>query len=154
MVLAIDPALTTGWAYRSVDGHLFCGVWDIRSACDPSPGKEQSIMPAMFLRDAINEMNKRDPISHLIIEKNVFLQGMAATWIQFSLRTAAGVWAQDKHIGFQEVGSTTWKKELFGRQLKPPQYHRAAIEKWPNLSIKTEDEAAALWLLGMEKRTK
>jgi len=149
-ILALDLALTTGWALHDFCGDTLIGTWDLRDRCSTRQrlGSDRSPEPAIAIRSQLAEC--RCSVDSVVFE-SAYAQPGASTWIQCSLQTAVMLWCIANSKPFSRYRSTEWKKQLLGKgNATRDEYHRAAVLKWPDLDIKTDDEAAALWLLEME----
>ena len=149
MILALDLALTTGWA--TWDGtERQCGIWDIKALCEcERPGKDRSPEPALWIYQHVSG-NIRNGVECVVFE-SAFTMHAVSAWIQNSMQTAVMLACIDNDTRWSRHRATVWKKHMLGNgTAKPATYHRRAVVKWPEVDIQTDDEAAALWLLEME----
>ena len=153
MILALDLALTTGWAVDD-NGDISTGVWNLRDREDPSPGRNRSVGPALTLMNCLHAVHGSDfKIEKIILENPIIAQAGANTWIQISLQTAVMLFCYRGEIPFVRHQPNEWKLHILGKgygNCKREKYLALAHEKWPELDLRTDDEAAARCLLEME----
>ena len=57
------------------------------------------------------------------------------------------MWLIDNGLTWNRISPSGWKKDIFGRgNVSKFDYYKAAIKTWPDVTLKTDDEAAARWL--------
>jgi hypothetical protein len=147
MIISLDLALDTGWALMLQDGTIQTGVWHIREDCDANPGSSRSPMPAVLVRKCLSQKLRIERVTHVVFESAI-ARGGPSIWIQNTMQCAVMSWCLEWSIPFSRVGPTSWKKAMCRNgSTSKTDYHLKAIEKWPALDIKTDHEAAALWML-------
>lgn len=148
-VVGLDFALQTGVAVDR-DGHLYTMVWNLKGD-ESRPVRDRSIGPAIRLTRHLDILHNQEDIKQLVLE-NAFTAQAAQAWLQNTLQAAALLWCHRHGVPYSRYAAMTWKKHVLGSgRITRDHYHLLACKKWPELDIQTNDEAAALWLLEMER---
>lgn len=156
MILALDLALTTGWAVDD-NGDISTGVWNLRDDDnDLRPGAARSIGPAMRLVTIIEAIGGGLVIDKVVVENPIINKAASFgpnIWIQMSLQSVLMYYCKQQGITFSRHQPNEWKLHILGKgygNCKREKYLALAHEKWPELDLRTDDEAAARCLLEME----
>lgn len=138
-VLALDIATQTGWA--RVDGsRLTWGTIRLDSGEGPKPN-----YPYRW-NEVLAVLDLRPTITRLVLERPAGRSGPASLLLNGAAAIAIH-WAWCNEVPWSLISVAAWKKRGVGKgNCSREEYHRAAVERWGQ-EVRTQDEAAALWLL-------
>ena len=143
VILALDLAGQTGFAIAYDTGHIEVGTWDLSSG---EIGGVRSPIPMLRLWEKLNEFAAENEVGTLVIEET-FARG-AAKFRLDSLQCTAILFAMLNNIPFSRLSPGQWKKAVVGKgNATKEDYLAFARERWPQLNLKNDDEAAARCLL-------
>lgn len=147
ITLALDLAGSTGYAIDYGDELVKVGLWSLTRGLDGSP---RNPLPMYRLWKRLNKLSETHDIGKIVFEE-AFAKG-AARYRLDSLQHATILWAMLNDILWMRVSPTAWKKRMLGNgQASKQQYYEAAVVRWPELRIWSDDQAAALWILAYER---
>jgi len=143
ITLALDLAGRTGWAIRYDTGELRSGIWtlvrgDIGGSLSPVPMKR--------LWRRLGRLGADHQIGKIALE---YTYGRGAAKFRLdSLQYTAILYAQLLNIPWMRVGPSAWKKAVVGNATASrDEYLEFARNRWPDQSIRYDDQAAALCVL-------
>jgi len=143
-ILALDLALTTGWAHSKNDSHE-SGTFTIDQKRGESPGMRY-IRFNSWLEAMLNGIGPT-----IVIYEQAHHRGGAATEIAFGLITRVQEACSARGIEYQKLHSVTLKKFATGRgRASKDDILETARERWGR-NVQDHNEADALWMLEWAK---
>lgn len=142
-VLALDLALTTGWAARADTG-MVSGVVNLR----PGRGRPHRV-EGLNLWWWLSEMYFRHGFERVVQEKPiVYAKRPSGARVAFGLAHACQMWCEHKGVQWETVTPAELKSHATGKgNATKASMLEAARKRWPGHGIADDNEADALWLL-------
>lgn len=144
--LALDLALTTGWALRDVDqgGELRSGLWNLR----PGTGRPHQ-SPGLNLWWWLTHAHALYGLTCVVQERPFTHKGFPGTnAVPFGLQMATQMWCEHKGLNWSAVPPATIKKHATGKgNARKEAMLETARVRWPELDVDDHNAADALWLL-------
>ena len=136
-ILALDQATKCGYAHS--DGQS--GVWDISVHKDESSG-----MRLIRLRNKLNEFIGM--VDLVAFEASRNLKYGHAVRVAAEIQGTITTWCIDNNVEYVGISPNVIKKHATrSGNASKKQMLDAAIKKWPDKALFSDDEADALWLL-------
>jgi Holliday junction resolvasome RuvABC endonuclease subunit len=149
VILALDPATKTGWAYGGEHGVIASGTWDLSFRRDESGG-----MRIIRFRSKLRETCLPTPPGLVVFEaaRHTAPKMQGALVVQAELQGALKSWLEEQKdaglkIEYRGYSPKEIKKHATGKgNASKEQVIAAAMDRWPTLGNFDDNEADALWL--------
>ena len=141
-LLALDLATKTGWAHSNGAS----GVQDFSPRRGDSPGMRWINFRSWLLR-----LIEAAPVDLIVYEQAAYHRSLAANHVAHGLIAAVESVATECNIELTSRSPTAIKKYALPniKKRNKTRMVMAAENKWPDVSILSDDQADALWLLDL-----
>lgn len=142
-LLAIDPGLKCGWAVHDGKQVVASGVWDLSGDRFEGAG-----MRWVRLRGYLNEIRYAfGGVSHVAYEAVRAHKGTNAAHVYGGVIAVIQEFCEAEDVPYEGVPVGTVKKQATGKgNSNKKAMVEAAREHWPDIEIKDDNHADALWI--------
>lgn len=150
-ILAIDPAIKTGWAHSSGA----CGIWDLSIRADESSG-----MRLIRFETKLNMILAGPGVDLIAFEAITAGAGAKANFnaikLQVKLQAVIERWCEENGVEHCSYNLMTIKKYAVpekGKKRDKAAMVAAARRRWPDRDIEDDNVADALFILDLAEET-
>ena len=141
-ILAVDPGTKSGWCLRKPSGRVLSGVWNLKGGRFEGGG-----MRYVRFRRLLEEIMASAEVSQVVFEEVRRHMGVDAAHVYGGLIAEITELCEQHKIPYEGIPVGTIKKYATGKgNASKKMMLDAAYSKWPDVEIKDDNQADAMWL--------